>query len=214
LPINVIQGASDEAKGLLRHVEKDLGAHHSPDLFHVQHEIAQATGWNLARRVREAEADVAKAQGELDKQDQARRADRDPSSSPEGNSPDVKQRLLDRLCELVAAERQQEQARGWANEAREILHELGAAYHPYDLDTGQAQPTERVEQRFAGLWARLAQLPGAADLPARSRQKIAKARRVTTPLLATVSFFFATLQGLRSTRSTWLPRSNTAYASG
>jgi hypothetical protein len=194
LPIDVIQGASDEAKGLLRHVEKDLGAHHSPDLFHVQHEVAQATGLNLARRVREAEADVAQAQGELDKQYQAQRGARDQSPSPEGSVPDVAQRLLDRLCELVAAERQQEQAQAWAKAAREILHELGAAYHPYDLDTGQAQSTERVEQRFAGLWERLAQLAGAADLPTRSRQKIAKARRVTTQLLATVSFFFATLQ--------------------
>jgi hypothetical protein len=49
LPIDVIQGASDEAKELLRlrHVKKKLGAHHSPDLFHVQHEIDQATGLHL-----------------------------------------------------------------------------------------------------------------------------------------------------------------------
>jgi hypothetical protein len=84
----------------------------------------------LARRVREAEAEVAKAQGEWDKHRQARRAYRDQSPSPQGSSSDVEQRLLDRLCELVAAERQQEQARGWANEAREILHEFGAAYQP------------------------------------------------------------------------------------
>jgi hypothetical protein len=194
LPVDVIQGTSDEAKGLLRHVEKDLGAHHSPDLFHVQHEVAQATGLNLARQVREAKAGVAKAQGELDKQHQAQRAYRNQSPPPGGSSPDFEQRLLDGLCELVAAERQQEQAQARADEAREILHELGAAYHPYDLHTGQAQPTERVEQRFTGLWERLEQLANGADLPTRSRQKIAKARRVTTQLLATVSFFFATLQ--------------------
>ncbi len=54
LPVTVIQGTSDEAKGLLRHVEKDLGAHHSPDLFHVQHEVSKATALAMARRVEQA----------------------------------------------------------------------------------------------------------------------------------------------------------------
>ena len=36
----VVQGTSDEAKGLLAHVERDLGAHHSPDLFHLQHAVS------------------------------------------------------------------------------------------------------------------------------------------------------------------------------
>jgi len=38
LRVEVIQGTSDEAKGLLRHVERDIKAHHSPDLFHFQHD--------------------------------------------------------------------------------------------------------------------------------------------------------------------------------
>lgn len=43
LPVEVVQGTGDEAKGLLRHVCKDLGAHHSPDPFHVQY-------WRSPRR--------------------------------------------------------------------------------------------------------------------------------------------------------------------
>ena len=38
----VIQSTSDEAPGLLAYVEHPLGAHHSPNLFHVQHELSQA----------------------------------------------------------------------------------------------------------------------------------------------------------------------------
>jgi hypothetical protein len=36
----VIQSTSDEAPGLLAYVAHSLEAHHSPDLFHVQHELA------------------------------------------------------------------------------------------------------------------------------------------------------------------------------
>lgn len=194
LPVDIIQGTSDEARGLLRHVEKDLGAPHSPDLFHVQHEISQATGLNLARQLREAETAVANAQAELDKQRQAQQAYQNQSLHPPGRLPRFKQRITDALGELVAAERQHEQAQAQVAEARDILQELGAAYHPYDLQTAQIQPTERVAQRFAQLWERLVRVAEAADLPARSRQKIAKARRVTTQLLATISFFFATLE--------------------
>ena len=62
LNVDVIQGTSDEATALRRHVEVDLGAHHSPDLFHGQHEVSKATSLHLARQVRQAAATVAAAQ--------------------------------------------------------------------------------------------------------------------------------------------------------
>ena len=42
LNCQVIQSTSDEAPGLLAYVVHDLEAHHSPDLFHVQHELVKA----------------------------------------------------------------------------------------------------------------------------------------------------------------------------
>jgi hypothetical protein len=56
LAITVIQGTSDEAKALCRHIEHDAQAHYSPDLFHLQHEVSKATSLALARAVRQAEA--------------------------------------------------------------------------------------------------------------------------------------------------------------
>ena len=61
LPIEIIQSTSDEGRGLLRHVKKDLGVHHSPDLFHVQQELVRGTSVALASRKRRAEEAVAKA---------------------------------------------------------------------------------------------------------------------------------------------------------
>jgi hypothetical protein len=43
LPVKIIQGTSDEGKGLINHVTKGLNGHHSPDLFHVMHEISKGT---------------------------------------------------------------------------------------------------------------------------------------------------------------------------
>src|SRR6266705_3104834 len=54
LNCRVIQSTSDEAPGLLAYVEQHLGAHHSPDLFHVQHELSKAVSAPLAVKQRAA----------------------------------------------------------------------------------------------------------------------------------------------------------------
>lgn len=51
LPVRVIQVTSDEAKAIIHHVEKELSAHHSPDLFHILQELVWATARILASRV-------------------------------------------------------------------------------------------------------------------------------------------------------------------
>src|SRR3989441_3491276 len=48
LNCRVIQSTSDEAPGLLAYVEHYLEAHHSPDLFHVQHELVKAVSGPMA----------------------------------------------------------------------------------------------------------------------------------------------------------------------
>jgi hypothetical protein len=62
LPITVCQVVSDQAKALISHAEQHLGVHHSPDLFHVQHDTVRATSLALAGQTQRAEEQVAKAQ--------------------------------------------------------------------------------------------------------------------------------------------------------
>jgi hypothetical protein len=54
LNCQVIRSTSDEAPGLLAYVEHHLGAHHSPDVFHVQHELVKAVCAPLATKQRAA----------------------------------------------------------------------------------------------------------------------------------------------------------------
>jgi hypothetical protein len=182
LAVEVIQSTADEAKALRRHAETDLGAHHSPDLFHGQHEVSKATALALARAVRQAEARGVAAQAQW--------------AAERAAQPGFEARAARRQAALtarVAAEAELARAQARQTEAREWIRELGLLYHPYDPQTGHAQPVERVAARFAAVWARLHGLAAAADLPERARERLAKAERLTVQWLATLAFFFATV---------------------
>jgi hypothetical protein len=62
LAVEVIQSCSDEARGILSHVSEGLGAHHSPDLFHAQHELHKATSLPLRTQVTQASQEVEQAE--------------------------------------------------------------------------------------------------------------------------------------------------------
>ena len=65
LNCQVIQSTSDEAPGLLAYVEHHLGAHHSPDVFHVQHELSKAVSAPMAAKQRAAVKAATKAEETL-----------------------------------------------------------------------------------------------------------------------------------------------------
>jgi hypothetical protein len=193
LAVEVIQSTADEAKALRRHAETDLGAHHSPDLFHGQREVSKATALALARDVRQAEAHVEAAQGQWEAERAAQQVFEARVPRPLGRPPAFETRIQAALRTLVAAEAALARAQERQAEARELIRELGALYHPYDPQTGHVQPVERVAARLTAVWLRLKGLAEAADLPERARERLAKAERLTVQWLATLAFFFATV---------------------
>ena len=182
LPVEVIQGTSDEAKALRRHIEKECHGHHSPDLFHVQHEVSKATSLHLARQVKQAEAQVASAEAHCEAERAAEQAYRRQRPHPPGRPPAFEQRIQGAMGELAQAKIELEQAQARQREARDLLGELGELYHPYALENGQAQPAERLAPRLEDVWRRLKGLADSADLPTRAREHLAKAQRLTTQL--------------------------------
>jgi len=66
LHCQVMQSTSDEAPGLLAYVAHHLGAHHSPDLFHVQHELVKAVAGPMATKQRAAAKAACEAQERLE----------------------------------------------------------------------------------------------------------------------------------------------------
>lgn len=78
LNVEIFQGVGDEAPALVKHTEEKLGAHHSPDLFHIQNEITKGIGATLTaqenraiKAVKEAEqqqqSSLKQAQSDLKK---------------------------------------------------------------------------------------------------------------------------------------------------
>ena len=192
LPVEVIEVTSDAAKGLCRHVTVDLGAHSSPDLFHVQHEVANAMSLNLARQVKGARQALAVAQADVARQ-QHLQADYQRRAPQPGRPPAFAERIEHAKLHQIVAELNLEDALSRQSEARARLHELSAAYHPYELSSGQAQSSQRVGERLQGCWKKLNDLARQAQLPERSFQQLRKAWRMTDALLATISFFFMTV---------------------
>jgi hypothetical protein len=178
LAVEVIQGTSDEAKGLIRHVREAFGAQHSPDRFHVQRELSKATGLTLARQVEQAQTALDQAQAQ-------RQAAREAQAA----------RTQEALTAWVQAQQDHEQAPQRQTEAQEVIREVSALYPPCDLRTGLAQSAARVTKRLETCWTRLRRIAEAADLSARARARREKARRVTAQRAATVTCFFTTLCG-------------------
>src|SRR2546423_2668433 len=89
-PLNcrVIQSTSDEAPGLLASVEHSLEAHHSPDLFHVQHELVKAVSGPMAAKERAAYKAVTEAQEPLERlQTDLQRTSDEPEKRGPGRPP-------------------------------------------------------------------------------------------------------------------------------
>jgi hypothetical protein len=71
LSVEIIQSTSDEGRGegrgLIHHVRDDLGVQHSPDVFHVQHELVKGTSLVLAHKTRQAGNAVAELAQKLNR---------------------------------------------------------------------------------------------------------------------------------------------------
>ena len=193
LNVEVIQVASDQAKGLIRHA-RNLGAHHSPDLFHVQRDVVKATGLALQRAEKQAEAAVAAANEALAHACREEAGERLKPPRPGRPSNRFERRTKAAELQLLVAQVDLERAQQHREQAREEARALGNAYHPYLPETGQAQTTEQLQARLETSWANLERIARDASLTERCRQLLDKAKGLTQAMLLTLQFFIATCQ--------------------
>ncbi|MBK5941488.1 DUF6399 domain-containing protein [Halochromatium roseum] len=190
--ITVVQGISDEAKGLLAHVKRDQGAHHSTDLFHLQHEVSKAMSLALRRTQQQAEAEETTAKARWQAECAAEQAYHRQHHGP-GRPPAFAARI-DRALEAdVQASLARERAQAQRAESKALIGAFSAVDHPYELEQGQAQTPEQLQTHLEGLFARLEALAQEVDLSERLCAHLAKAKRLTHSLVATLTFFFMTV---------------------
>jgi hypothetical protein len=196
LSVEVIQSASDEAKGIINHVEKNLGAHHSPDIFHVQHEITKATSAALAAKERHAQKSLERATEGITRHQASQSLAS--SAKVRGRKPTVLKMPLDALeSDKQTAKSLSEKATEQRQQVLAAKKSIGVDYHPYDLSNGQAKTPELQLNASIDI---IEQLAVSANLKEVAQKKIAKAKRVFPALLQTLTFFWtmiaATLKSL------------------
>jgi hypothetical protein len=193
LPVAVIQSTSDEAQGILAHVRAGLGAHHSPDLFHGQHELHKASSLPLQAQIAQARQQVEQAEKHTRRAEQERQIFLTQPPRP-GFPPDFPQRIAHAKQAEAEARQALETAQTRRDQMQEAIQGLSAAYHPYDLSNAQVLPAAEVERRLEAHFAQIDQVAEAAELSEGSRSRIEKARRLLKSLVATVAFFHLQVQ--------------------
>jgi len=191
-PIEIIQATSDEGRGICSHVSNGLGAHHAPDVFHVQHEVCKATSAPLSSKVRQAEKGMDAAKKEVTQQE----VDKEKFDSQErrqGRRPNFEKRIetarqAEQEAQADLKKRQQQQER-----AQQANQKISRSYHPYQLETGTAQSTEAVASALDTQFVELETVAQEVGLSERSCERIAKAKRVTLKMVATIAFFWLTV---------------------
>lgn len=189
LPVTVFQVTSDAAKALIAHAETHLGAHHSPDLFHVQYDTVRATSAALTSQTTAAVRRQEKAQQKAD--DLRSQHDACRGQCPQDPLVETLREQVQRAeAEQVGAVDQFSACQERQERARAARRGLGRDYHPVDLETGQPLTAEEVGRRLAGHFDSLDQVAEEAGLSPHARDKLAKARRVLDSMQATLAFFW------------------------
>jgi hypothetical protein len=185
----VIQSTSDEAPGLLAYVEHYLEAHHSPDVFHVQHELVKAVSGPMATKERAAYKAVIEAQEQL------QRLQTHPIST--GEVPD--KRGPGRPSKEPVSLEQAQQALESATEEHERLAEqrakvqqsirgIGHDYHFVNLERGVRRNGQLIAADMQEHIERIRTVAQQAGLSQSCLERIDKAERVVPKMQGTIEF--------------------------
>jgi len=189
LNCEVMQSTSDEAPGLLAYVEHHLGAHHSPDVFHVQHELSKAVCAPLATKERAAHKAATEAHERLD-QIQARleSASDQPAQRGPGRPPKAPMSLEQAQQALEVASREHERLAQHREQVKQSIQAIGQAYHFVDLGRGVRRNGQLIASDIRMQMETIRTVAQHEQLSQRCLDRIEKAERVVPKMQATIEF--------------------------
>jgi hypothetical protein len=189
LNCQVIQSTSDEAPGLLAYVEHYLEAHHSPDLFHVQHELSKAVSAPMATKERAAHKVVGEARAQLEQsQVHQQSAGDEPEKRGPGRPPKAPVSLEQAEQVFEAASREHERLTLQREQVTQSIRGIGHAYHFVDLERGVRRNGPLIA---ADIQAHIEQVRAIVQHEGLSQsclERIEKAERVVPKMQATIAF--------------------------
>jgi hypothetical protein len=189
LNCEMIQSTRDEASGILAYVEHQLGAHHSPELFHVQQELSKAVGAPLATKERAADKALTEAKAQLD-QAQARleSIDDPPQKRGPGRSPKEPMALEQAQQALETASQEHERLSQQRKQVKQSLEAISQAYHFVDLERGVRRNGQLITCDIRAQIETIRSMAQQEQLSQRSLDRINKAERVVPKMQATIEF--------------------------
>jgi len=189
LNCRVIQSTSDEASGLLAYVEHYLEAYHSPDLFHVQHELVKAVSAPMAAKERAALKAISDATEQFERlQNQPTNTGDEPEKRRPGRPPKRPVSLEQAEEALDAAKRERERLAGQREQVQQSIRGMGHNYHFVDLERGVRRNSRLIAADLQGRIDAIRTVAQHEGLSQSSLERIDKAERVVPKMQATIDF--------------------------
>jgi Family of unknown function (DUF6399) len=189
LNCRVIQSTSDEAPGLLAYVEHYLEAHHSPDLFHVQHELVKAVSGPMATKERAAYKAVTEAKEQLERlQSDPQNAGDEPEERRPGRPPKEPVSLEHAEQALEAARREHERLAQQREQVKARIRSIGHDYHFVDLERGVRRNGQLIASDIQEHIEQIRTVAQHEGLSQSCLERIEKAERVVPQMQATIEF--------------------------
>jgi Family of unknown function (DUF6399) len=189
LNCRVIQSTSDEAPGLLAYVEHYLEAHHSPDLFHVQHELVKAVSGPMATKERAAYKAVTEAREQLEHVQTGRQSADDESETHRPSRPPKAAMSLEHAEQaLAAASREHARLAQQRQQVKAHIRSIGHDYHFVDLERGVRRNGQLIASDIQGHIELIRTIAQHEGLSKSCLERIEKAERVVPKMRATIEF--------------------------
>src|SRR5215510_7868713 len=189
LKCRVIQSTSDEAPGLLAYVEHYLEAHHSPDLFHVQHELVKAVSGPIATKERAAHKAAIEAQAQLDQvQAPLHTVGDEPHKRGPGHPRQAPGSLEQAQQALEAASREHERLAQQREQVKASIRGIGHDYHFVDLGRGVRRNGHLIASDIQGHIEQIRTVAQQEGLSQSCLERIEKAERVVPKMQASIEF--------------------------
>jgi hypothetical protein len=189
LNCRVIQSTSDEAPGLLASVEHSLEAHHSPDVFHVQHELVKAVSGPMATKERAAHKAVTHAREQLERlQTHSQSASDEPEKHRPGRAPKDPMSLEHAERAREAASREHERLAEQRAQVKARIRGMGHDSHCVDLERGVRRNGQLIASDIQGHLEQIRTIAQHEGLSQSGVERIEKAERVMPKMQATIEF--------------------------
>src|SRR5207247_2615097 len=189
LNCHIIQSTSDEAPALLAYVEHHLGAHHSPDLFHVQYELSKAISAPMAVKQRAAAKAVAQAEETLKRvHERLDNTDGEPAKRGPGRPPKAAASLEQVAQDVEVARHEHQRLTKQREQVAQSIRTIGHAYHFVDLERGVRRNGKLIAGDIHAQIDTIRTVTQQEHLSETCLERIEKAARVVPKMQTTIEF--------------------------